>query len=431
MRYILRKKSPKSLAMPTLLGHSLLAGAVALFCGCSDPEESADEQDTSADTGTEQDIGVDSDTGTAEDDSDTQPEVDPNNACADVKLRPIPQDLGAVGPWPVGARTTNIFPRFKTEVWYPAVPGSESGKQKKIYDIRDHIPRPEMVSDEENPIQECNCYADLPLDEDYGPYPAVVFVHGTAGFRTQNMEQMQHWASRGFIVLASDHPGITFKDIVNLGLGGSNQASDARRVLKAMEDPTGDIEFLKGNVNPNCRGAMGHSAGAGAITGLGNIAKVLIPYAGGAGVTPAPDSVLFIVGSQDMGGGGADATFNSAKPTKRSVVVTDGGHIVGSSLCVLRDPRNPGRDLLDIIQDRGVGGMLGSMAGGLFQGCNEVADNDNGNFINELTGIEIFNYATAGVLEETLHGSTTAAVELSKIKEVFGEHITTYKEKLE
>ena len=82
------------------------------------------------------------------------------------------------------------------------------------------------------------------------------------------------------------------------------------------------------------------------------------------------------------------------------------------------------------MRDNGVGGVFINMASGLFQGCNELPNDDAGEFINEVRGIAIFNYATAGVLEEILHCSKTARAELQRITDVFGTYITTYLEEL-
>ena len=85
-----------------------------------------------------------------------------------------------------------------------------------VYDLREHLPKSEQgkISDSKNPWQACSCYRDLPIDEGHGPYPVLVFVHGTAGFRTQSLSQLTHLASRGFVVLAADHPGLMLADIL-------------------------------------------------------------------------------------------------------------------------------------------------------------------------------------------------------------------------
>lgn len=105
----------------------------------------------------------------------------------------VPADTSARGPWAVGVRTVTVG-GLTHEVWYPARRGSESGKAKKVYDLRYAIPadaRPK-ITDEKAPRQPCDCIDDLPIDAERGPYPVVVFFHGTAGFRTQSLSQMTH-----------------------------------------------------------------------------------------------------------------------------------------------------------------------------------------------------------------------------------------------
>ena len=105
------------------------------------------------------------------------------------------------GPWSVGVRTVEIG-RLTVEVLYPAVPGSEEGIEPLDVDIRCALPESERskVTDDVRPIPSCDCYSDLPLDDAHGPYPLILFVHGTASWRTQSLSLMEHWASRGFVV---------------------------------------------------------------------------------------------------------------------------------------------------------------------------------------------------------------------------------------
>lgn len=443
-------KTPAGVFWCALIPTILSAISIALFSGCQETAGSGDgdedldtldgfETDSDSDVDRE---GADSDTGGSgapdgdSDDPDTGgeetdiPDADIVEGCEGQKLRKKPAALNEEGPWPVGARTTKLN-NMTIEVWYPGKIGSHIGCQKSVYDIRDYLQNPAKVSDEENPIQECNCYRDLPIDSEAGPYPVVVFVHGTAGFRTQNLEQMTHWASRGFVVIAADHPHICFKDMVAnvLGTFRADQAGDARRIFNALEDPVNGLAFLAGHVDTSRKGIMGHSAGAGAVAGFGDVAQVVINYAGSSGLPKPTESALFIAGSADTVGGTV-AGYAKTNPVKRSVLIEGGGHLVGSSLCVLRDPRDPSRSLLDIIKEKKIGGILGSMAESLFQGCNELPNDDSGEYINELTGIEIFNFATAGVLEEKLHCRESATESLSTIAEVYGDHVASFEEQL-
>ena len=423
----------------TLVVASLAVAQLAAGCAQLDTQITADpssDGDTDVDSDSDGDTDADSDTD-ADTDTDTDTDADADtivDGCEGQKLRKNPVDLGKPGPWPVGCLTTNIVQGFTTEVWYPAVPGSEAGKEKHAYDIREHIKNPGVISDEENPLQHCNCYRDLPLDTETGPFPVVALVHGTAGFRTQDLEQCVHWASRGFVVVSSDHPGICFKDLLQNPAGAvtANQARDVRQVFLAMNAPTGDIAFLEGHIDMSKKGAMGHSAGAGAISKLGDICLVLIPHAGTASPpSPAAESALFTRGNEDSIGTGAPGAYAGAPAVKRLLTIDRGEHLVGTSMCVLRDPNDPTRDLLDFIQEKNIGGVaISSMAAGLFKGCNEHIDDDEP-YINVFTGIDILNYGSAGVLEETLHCSETAADQLRKIKDEFGEDVAVYQETLQ
>ena len=73
---------------------------------------------------------------------------------------------------------------------------------------------------------------------------------------------------------------------------------------------------------------------------------------------------------------------------------------------------------------------MSQMAASLFKGCNPLPEDDTP-FVNQLTAIEIINYVTAGVLEETLHCSTTAAEQLSLVTDKFGKNVAEYQEEVE
>jgi predicted dienelactone hydrolase len=170
------------------------------------------------------------------------------------------------------------------EIWYPAVVGSnKSGAPLCQYDIREHLP-PEQAhkipdKDNPNPFYD-NCYPGLSMDTEHGPYPLVLFVHGTAGFRTQSLHQVLHWASRGYVVASADYPGIQLYDLLNeinhplQPNPKSDQAGDSRLLLAeltSLTDPR--LASLKGRVDTNKIAAIGHSAGAEAIARLGDVAR--------------------------------------------------------------------------------------------------------------------------------------------------------------
>ncbi len=62
---------------------------------------------------------------------------------------------------------------------------------------------------------------DAAPDAANGPYPLVIFSHGSGGMRFQSLYLTEHLASHGFVVIAADHPGNTVQDAL---FGGSDAA---------------------------------------------------------------------------------------------------------------------------------------------------------------------------------------------------------------
>src|SRR6185295_5972824 len=74
---------------------------------------------------------------------------------------------------------------------------------------------------------------DAPLDASGGPYPIVLFSHGSCGYQLQSTFLMSMLASRGFVVVAPPHPGNTIAD--GLGVCGTLQ-TQIDSVVERPED---------------------------------------------------------------------------------------------------------------------------------------------------------------------------------------------------
>lgn len=398
----------------------LAAAALLLACDSeSGSSGAADTPVTSEDTGgggaiAEPDAAPSDDLGPGAPDAPgpgPQPQI--TEACPGTMLLERPEDPGARGPWPVGVRTVEIE-GIVTEVWYPAVPGSEEGASKVLYDLRDQLPpgEGEKIPDDENPFQECDCYRDLPVDDTLGPYPIVVFVHGTAGFRTQTLTQMHHWASRGFVVACADNKGIQLVDALTFNFG-ADQPGDAAAVLDALSAPSGELAFLDGLVDTTRVGMSGHSAGGGAIKAFGNRAQVLMPLASG-GVDPGSQLALGVV----MGGledgivpwDNTVAGFEASPSPKALIGLDKAGHLSFSDICFLGRERG---GILQIALDNGVD-VNPLVAGLATDGCAEDQ-------IAPERAWEIVNYATAAALESVLHCSEGASAKLDAVRDLFPE----------
>jgi fermentation-respiration switch protein FrsA (DUF1100 family) len=321
----------------------------------------------------------------------------------------VPDDPAAPGPWAVGARTATIG-RTTVEIWYPAKPGSEAGKSKTSYDIRLALPPSQQpkIPDAANPVQFCNCYRDLPIDDTHGPYPVVYFIHGTAGFRTQSLTQMTHWASRGFVVVAADHPGLWLADLLKQASFGcsnppgtpmdppalpQNLAGDEDAIINAMQNPTGALAFLAGRIDTARAAVVGHSAGANAVSGLANRAgvRVVIPLAGSSKVNDSMtlEQVLIMGGQSDtvVQYSSTKTSYNQSPDPKRLVGIKNAGHLAFADLCEIKN--GSGKNMLDIATQYNVCGA--NLAGFLFD-CKPT-------YTPQAKSWEIVNFATTAVLE--------------------------------
>jgi hypothetical protein len=333
-------------------------------------------------------------------------------SCPGTTLRPRPADTAARGPWAVGARTVQIE-GLSAEVWYPAEdPGPRV--DPVVYDVRQWLPESEQdkISDADNPWQTCDCHRDLPLDTQSGPYPVILFVHGTAGFRTQSLPHMTHWASRGFVVIAADHPGLQLADLLGLACGAGavpqDLQGDLALLVAAVRGEVAGLEAFSDRLDPDRIAATGHSAGGRAVASTGGFAQVVIPMAmRGVDEGTSLQSSLVLGAMEDavVAFDNQLEGYESTPAPRRLVGIANTGHLAFSEMCALRNAA--GDDLVTIAQANGICGAR--LADGLFQ-CDE-------SFLPDAEAWDVIHFASSAVLEETLHCEPAAAAELSRIEE--------------
>jgi dienelactone hydrolase len=142
-------------------------------------------------------------------------------------------DVRREGPYGVGVRVVTMTkdsvtmpgnPRvLDTIVWYPTTSGA--GPVDNFY----------------------RGVLDAPVDGSGGPYPILMFSHGSCGYAAQSTFLLPIIASRGFIVVAPPHPGNTIFDGASCGSGPSQLAS--------FQERPADVKFaldsmLAENANP-------------------------------------------------------------------------------------------------------------------------------------------------------------------------------------
>lgn len=331
-------------------------------------------------------------------------------------------DPGVTGPWEVGARTVQIG-RLQAELWYPAAPSSAEGQTPARYDIRQSLGAlAGEIPDADNPWQDCDCYRDLPIDDAHGPYPVVVFVHGTAAFRHQSLSHMTHWASRGFVVVAADHPGLMLGDFLAQlcpgdPSGDQDLSGDVDAILAALAAPSGQLAFLDGRVDTARVAVSGHSAGGGAAAAAAGKpgVQLVMPLAAN-GSTTAPS--LYMGGLRDGIAQFSNTTsaWESSATPRYLVGIDNTGHLFCSDLC---DTRNAdGQNLLEIAQEHQLCGS--EFASFLFDCEPSYLEGDRAR--------AIVDWATTNLLERTLQCRDDLP-EPSAIQDAFPE-VATYDEAL-
>jgi len=331
------------------------------------------------------------------------------------------------GPWPVGQLTTQFGTLKNVVVFYPAKPGSQEGKQPYKFDARNALPPAERtkIPETDTKYVSIDSYENLPIDDAHGPYPAVILVHGTASFAVASAGTMAHWASRGFITMAADHPLLYLADQITtcpaIPNVSNTLSAEVDSEISALKSPSGALAPLAAHIDMSRIGLAGHSAGAYNVAGfsdkpgvevvialsgtlavkassslksslfVGGIADTVLPYnAGGPGI-----GLLYFPGN-----GSQRQAYDATTGPKRILGITAGGHLAPTELC---QTNAAGQTAMQVCQARGVS-CLGLIPA-LFD-CGTI---------NWQKGVEIVNDVTAGVLEETLHCQSRAA-EITAIK---------------
>lgn len=344
-------------------------------------------------------------------------------------LLPLPDDPAARGPWDVGVRTVKVG-RLTAEIMYPAKPGSTAGLPEATYDPRDWLPESER---EKVPVERSkqvgpiggHLYRDVPIDEEHGPYPVVVFIHGTASFRIASGTTNVHWASRGFVVIAADYPGLGLSDklketpleCAQPTSGAQDIPGDVKAQIDALTAHTGEFAFLGDRADMKRLAISGHSQGGCVTAELGNLpnVQIVIPMSGSYPVqtNPGLKSILYVSGIQDkvigydfplIGNvvcplfssstvGAFEASPGPPNVKKRLAGIEGGGHLVVTDLC---QTNAQGRNPIDEAAFSQVCGVSTAVIIGL------PNLNDCGT-VDWQKGLIAINYVTAAALEETLH----------------------------
>ena len=251
-------------------------------------------------------------------------------------------DVRARGPFEAGARTITMTKQSVVDpsqqrvldvvVWYPTTPGA-------------------------GPINAAtNAVVNAPVDHSGGPYPVLLFSHGSCGYPLQSIFLMPLIAARGYVVIAPPHPGNTIYQFPNCSTAQAQVASFQERpqdmvfaldqMLAANADSSSDFF---GALDPSRIGMSGHSFGGLTtflVTNLDPRIKVAVPMApatpGGAnGVLHVPS--LLMLGNIDsvVNNTTARTAYGNSDTPKYKVEIEHAGHYVFSNGCFPGPDCNP------------------------------------------------------------------------------------------
>lgn len=223
-----------------------------------------------------------------------------------------------------------VQPRqLDTYVFYPAPPGS-------------------------GPVDPgANAVVDAPLDPSGGPYPVVMFSHGSCGYANQSAFLWPAVASRGYVVVAPPHPGNTIFDGGTCGSPNAQLASFVERpfdVVYALDRVlagSADAAFLAGSLDADRIAMTGHSFGG--LTTFRTVAmdprfKVAVPMAPAIiGTPPLAIPAMLMVGAIDsvVDNDAALALWAQGATPRIAVSIEHAGHYAFSTGCFPGPDCNP------------------------------------------------------------------------------------------
>ena len=337
----------------------------------------------------------------------------------------LPDDPAEFGV-PVGVQTLETG-GVTFEVWYPA-PDSAAGDGGEQLDLAEFVPQnvTDTVGLVELPALASPAVRDAALRVPEQPYPVVIFSHGFGGFRTQSLDITTHLASRGYVVLAADHPGRMLGNALPCmfsppldgcdlsQFAGEDPAPEHVEALLDWIPDARDAEdgFFSGALDADLIGMTGHSAGGFTTSRIGHTdgrIDAIVPMAGAdemAGDTPA----LFLGGSCDTIFPMDSMEPAAAAPSDAQLLeVLGAGHLAFSDLCelelgALAEEYFEGRDDLNqtiytMMVTLGIDGCAG------FAPEEPPTSDCDGSWLELDTSLPIILHYTTAFFDEQLYGT--------------------------
>jgi len=138
--------------------------------------------------------------------------------------------------------------RFMAQVWYPAEVTASAKhapwmSEPKIYApaIARFLDLPSFFLDH-LALSISPAYLDMPLAETSEPYPVILFSHGWNGFNAQNTGQAIELASRGYVVISTQH---TYGAVITVFPDGTVAPNNPKALPENADDPNYEVVARK------------------------------------------------------------------------------------------------------------------------------------------------------------------------------------------
>jgi predicted dienelactone hydrolase len=272
-----------------------------------------------------------------------QTSCDDQDFCADVVdwTAGTCSDVRARGPFEAGVRTITMT---KQSVVDPS--------QQRILDVVVWYPTTAGAGPIDGATQGV---VDAPVDLSGGPYPVLLFSHGSCGYPLQSTFLLPLIASRGFVVIAPPHPGNTLFEFPSCGSPQVQVQSAQERpqdvlfaldqMLAANADPSSPFA---GALDPTRIGMSGHSFGGFTTFFVANADPRIKIAVAMAPATPGTNASFHVPSLMMLGSIDGVINLNTARQAyaksdapKYHVEIQHAGHYAFSNLCFPSPDCNP------------------------------------------------------------------------------------------